>query len=428
MSGLFGGGAAQTTTPDYTGLQIQTAVNTLPIPIVWGASRLAPNVIWYNNFQTKESGGGKGSGGKGGLFGSSSGAVSYTYSAAVIMALCEGPISGINQIWKNQSLYTLSGLGLSLFTGTTPQTEWSYLATAYPAQALGYQGTAYVCASDYSLGDTATLDNHNFEVQGFYFGTGYGQLQYNSQDVTGSGSGYGFVDADPAQVVSDFLTNAQYGVGFPQASIDATALFSAPGGNDASYQTYYQIDQRTRLGVCSTFVGGRIAPGHQTRVYVQIAQHFALPQDPKKPIIMIGPGTGIAPFRAFLHERQATAAPGRNWLFFGHQRSSHDFFYEEELLAMRAAGHLTRLTLAWSRDGNEKVYVQNRMSEVGRDLWSWLNDGAHVYVCGDALRMAKDVETALIEIVAQHGGCTPAEAVKFVAELKSKGRYQADVY
>jgi sulfite reductase (NADPH) flavoprotein alpha-component len=190
----------------------------------------------------------------------------------------------------------------------------------------------------------------------------------------------------------------------------------------------YQIDQRTRLGVCSTFVGGRIAPGHQTRVYVQKAQHFALPQDPKKPIIMIGPGTGIAPFRAFLHERQATAAPGRNWLFFGHQRSSHDFFYEEELLAMRAAGHLTRLTLAWSRDGNEKVYVQHRMSEVGRDLWSWLNDGAHVYVCGDALRMAKDVETALIEIVAQHGGCTPAEAVKFVAELKSKGRYQADVY
>ncbi len=190
----------------------------------------------------------------------------------------------------------------------------------------------------------------------------------------------------------------------------------------------YEIDKRTRLGVCSTFLGGRIAPGDNIRVYVQKAQHFALPDDPAKPIIMIGPGTGIAPFRAFLHERAAIKAPGRNWLFFGHQRSDFDFFYEEELVAMRAAGLLTRLTLAWSRDGKEKIYVQHRMREVGRDLWSWLNDGAHVYVCGDALRMAKDVETALTDIVAEHGGCSPHDAARFVAELKTSGRYQADVY
>ena len=190
----------------------------------------------------------------------------------------------------------------------------------------------------------------------------------------------------------------------------------------------YEIDQRTRLGVCSTFLGGRIAPGDRIRVYVQKAQHFALPDDPAKPIIMIGPGTGIAPFRAFLHERQAIKAPGRNWLFFGHQRSDYDFFYEEELVAMRAAGHLTRLTLAWSRDGKEKTYVQHRMREVGRDLWSWLNDGAHVYVCGDALRMAKDVENALTDIVAEHSKRNAAEAAKFIAELKASGRYQADVY
>ncbi len=190
----------------------------------------------------------------------------------------------------------------------------------------------------------------------------------------------------------------------------------------------YEIDKRTRLGVCSTFLGGRIAPGDRVRVYVQKAQHFALPQDPAKPIIMIGPGTGIAPFRAFLHERQATKAPGRNWLFFGHQRSQCDFFYEEELLAMRAARFLTRLTLAWSRDGDEKIYVQHRMREVGRDLWSWLDDGAHIYVCGDALRMAKDVEAALVEIIAQHGGRTRDEAAKFLGELKAAGRYQADVY
>ncbi len=190
----------------------------------------------------------------------------------------------------------------------------------------------------------------------------------------------------------------------------------------------YQVGNRTRFGVCSTWLGGRVQPRDKIRVYVQKAQHFALPDDPAKPIIMIGPGTGIAPFRAFLHERQATKAPGRNWLFFGHQRRDHDFFYEDELTAMRASGLLTRLTLAWSRDAKVKIYVQHRMREVGRDIWAWLNDGAHVYVCGDALHMAKDVEEALIDIVAQHGGCTPERAKEFVAEMKSKGRYQADVY
>ena len=190
----------------------------------------------------------------------------------------------------------------------------------------------------------------------------------------------------------------------------------------------YQIDKRMRLGVCSTFLGGRVAPGDKMRVYVQKAQHFALPEDPAKPIIMIGPGTGIAPFRAFLHERQAIKAPGRNWLFFGHQHKDHDFFYEDELVAMRTAGLLTRLTLAWSRDGKEKTYVQHRMREVARDLWSWISDGAHLYVCGDALRMAKDVENALTDIVAEQSGRSAAEAAKFVADLKAQGRYQADVY
>jgi sulfite reductase (NADPH) flavoprotein alpha-component len=143
---------------------------------------------------------------------------------------------------------------------------------------------------------------------------------------------------------------------------------------------------------------------------------------------MIGPGTGIAPFRAFLYERMASKAPGRNWLFFGHQRSNHDFFYEDELTGMKAAGALTRLSLAWSRDGSEKFYVQDRMREVGRDLWAWLADGAHVYVCGDAKRMARDVEGALVEIVSAHGARTTDEAIAFVAGLKKSGRYQQDVY
>jgi sulfite reductase (NADPH) flavoprotein alpha-component len=190
----------------------------------------------------------------------------------------------------------------------------------------------------------------------------------------------------------------------------------------------YPINGRTRLGVASTFLADRVRPGDRLKVYVQKAQHFGLPADPSVPIIMIGPGTGIAPFRAFLHERMATKAPGRNWLFFGHQRSSYDFFYEDELAGMKAARVLTRLTLAWSRDGEQKIYVQDRMREVGRDLWAWLAEGAHVYVCGDAKHMARDVERALIDVVATFGVRSTNEAVSFVADLKKSGRYQQDVY
>jgi sulfite reductase (NADPH) flavoprotein alpha-component len=190
----------------------------------------------------------------------------------------------------------------------------------------------------------------------------------------------------------------------------------------------YKLDSRTRLGVASTFLADRIAPGDQLKVYVQKAHAFALPSDPNVPIIMIGPGTGVAPFRAFLYERMATKAPGRNWLFFGHQRSNYDFFYEDELAGMKAARVLTRLTLAWSRDGDQKIYVQDRMREVGRDLWAWIAEGAHVFVCGDAKHMAKDVERALIDVVASYGVRSVNDAVTFVAELKKSGRYQQDVY
>jgi sulfite reductase (NADPH) flavoprotein alpha-component len=190
----------------------------------------------------------------------------------------------------------------------------------------------------------------------------------------------------------------------------------------------YELEKRTRLGVASTFLAGRAPLGDKIKVYVQKAQHFALPADPTTPIIMVGPGTGIAPFRAFLQERQANRASGRNWLFFGHQHSNYDFFYEDELIAMRSAGLLTRLTLAWSRDGDEKIYVQHRMREVGRDLWAWLVEGAHFYICGDATRMAKDVERTLVDVIAEHGARTPTEAANFLAELKKLGRYQTDVY
>lgn len=190
----------------------------------------------------------------------------------------------------------------------------------------------------------------------------------------------------------------------------------------------YSIKNRMRLGVASTFLAERVAASEPVRVYVQKAHGFALPADPATPIIMVGPGTGIAPFRAFLHERMATKAAGRNWLFYGHQRRDYDFFYEDEFAGMKSAGVLTRLSLAWSRDAKEKFYIQDRMREVGRDLWAWIAEGAHIYVCGDAKRMAKDVERALVDIVAQHGVRSTDEAITFVADLKKRGRYQQDVY
>ena len=190
----------------------------------------------------------------------------------------------------------------------------------------------------------------------------------------------------------------------------------------------YDIAGRKRLGVASTYFADRLAPGDRVRVYVQRAHAFGLPPDPKTPIIMVGPGTGIAPFRAFLQERMATKAPGENWLFFGHQRSSCDFFYKDELKAMQKQGVLSRLYLAWSRDTDEKFYVQDRMREVGRELWSLIAEGAHIYICGDAKRMAKDVERALVDIVAQFGARTLNEATAFVAGLKKAGRFQQDVY
>ena len=190
----------------------------------------------------------------------------------------------------------------------------------------------------------------------------------------------------------------------------------------------YQVNKRKRTGVASTWLADAVEPGEELKVYVQKAHNFALPEDLSKPVIMVGPGTGVAPFRAFLQERKASGAPGRNWLFFGHQKSTTDFFYREELEELRKEGVLSRLSLAWSRDAGQKFYVQDRMREVGADLWRWLEDGAHVYVCGDAKRMAKDVEAAMVEIATTAGKKSPDEAVAFVSQLKKDKRFQLDVY
>jgi sulfite reductase (NADPH) flavoprotein alpha-component len=185
---------------------------------------------------------------------------------------------------------------------------------------------------------------------------------------------------------------------------------------------------RRRKGVCSTFLADRIEPVAPLPIFIHKNKNFRPPANSEAPMIMVGPGTGIAPFRAFLQERRASGAKGKNWLFFGDQRAATDFLYREELEAMKQEGVLSRLDLAFSRDQAEKFYVQHRMRENANELFSWLEAGAHFYVCGDANRMAKDVDTALREIIQTAGGVTSEKASEYVAKLKGEGRYQRDVY
>ncbi|WP_271408515.1 sulfite reductase subunit alpha [Pseudomonas sp. Q1-7] len=189
----------------------------------------------------------------------------------------------------------------------------------------------------------------------------------------------------------------------------------------------YQCGERDRVGVCSAFLADRAAAG-EVPIFIQKSAHFRVPADPERPMIMVGPGTGIAPFRAFLQEREATGAKGRNWLFFGEQREAADFYYREELQAWHASGHLTRLDTAFSRDQAEKLYVQQRMLEQGAELWRWLEDGAHFYVCGDASRMARDVDAALKAVVREHGRMSAAQAEAYVSAMARDKRYVRDVY
>lgn len=190
----------------------------------------------------------------------------------------------------------------------------------------------------------------------------------------------------------------------------------------------YESFGRPRKGVCSTFLAERAGGPGAVPVFVHSAKHFRLPEDPATPIIMVGPGTGVAPFRAFLQERAATGASGPSWLFFGEQRSRSDYFYQEDFEGWLASGVLTKLSTAFSRDQDYKIYVQHRLAENARELWEWLEQGAYFYVCGDANRMAKDVDKALHDLIAKEGGKTEEEATAYVAELKKAKRYRRDVY
>lgn len=187
-------------------------------------------------------------------------------------------------------------------------------------------------------------------------------------------------------------------------------------------------NNRAHKGVCSTFLADHVPNGASAGIFMSPNKSFRVPQDDSVPMIMIGPGTGIAPFRAFLEERQARGATGANWLFFGDQHRTSDFIYEDEIAAFSADGLLTRLDLAFSRDQADKIYVQHRMIENGKDLYGQLEQGGHFYVCGDATRMAKDVGVALHSIIETQGGMTPEAARNYVNRLKREKRYVRDVY
>ncbi|MGO4210670.1 sulfite reductase flavoprotein subunit alpha [Terriglobus sp. 2YAB30_2] len=190
----------------------------------------------------------------------------------------------------------------------------------------------------------------------------------------------------------------------------------------------YRSHNRERGGVASTMLAERVDVGETVPVYIQPNKKFRLPVDSNTPIIMIGPGTGIAPFRAFLHEREALGQKGRNWLFFGERSAQTDYLYSEELRSMSESGHLTRLDTAFSRDQAHKIYVQDRMIEHGATFWQWLQEDARVYVCGDASRMAKDVDSALHTLIEKHGGMSNEAAREYVSQMHDDGRYHRDVY
>lgn len=212
-----------------------------------------------------------------------------------------------------------------------------------------------------------------------------------------------------------------------QYSISSSPLTSPDQVQLTVSAVRYNVHGTPRAGVCSTFLADH-AEGEDVGIFVNPTKHFRPPEDPAAPMIMIGPGTGVAPFRAFLHERRELGHTGPNWLFFGEQYAATDFYYRDELTGMLADGLLTRLDVAFSRDQTSKIYVQDRMREHGEELYRWLHDGASIYVCGDANRMAKDVDAALKGVVAQFGKLAAGSAESYVKALAADKRYVRDVY
>lgn len=229
------------------------------------------------------------------------------------------------------------------------------------------------------------------------------------------------LDADALIGLLRPLTPRLYSIASSQAEVE-TEVHITVGA------VRFDIEGRARTGGASGFLADRVEEDGEIRVFIEHNDNFRLPANPETPVIMIGPGTGIAPFRAFMQQRAADGAEGKNWLFFGNPHFTDDFLYQVEWQRYVKEGVLTNIDLAWSRDQKEKVYVQDKLREQGAELWRWINDGAHIYVCGDANRMAKDVEQALLEVIAEFGAMDTETADEYLSELRVERRYQRDVY
>ncbi|MCS2169342.1 NADPH-dependent assimilatory sulfite reductase flavoprotein subunit [Scandinavium sp. TWS1a] len=229
------------------------------------------------------------------------------------------------------------------------------------------------------------------------------------------------LDADALIGLLRPLTPRLYSIASSQAEVE-TEVHITVGA------VRFDIEGRARTGGASGFLADRVEEDGEIRVFIEHNDNFRLPANPETPVIMIGPGTGIAPFRAFMQQRAVDGAEGKNWLFFGNPHFTDDFLYQVEWQRYVKEGVLTKIDLAWSRDQKEKVYVQDKLREQGAELWRWINDGAHIYVCGDANRMAKDVEQALLEVIAEFGAMDTETADEYLSELRVERRYQRDVY
>lgn len=218
------------------------------------------------------------------------------------------------------------------------------------------------------------------------------------------------------------LTPRMYSIASSQAEVEEEVHLTV------GVVRYPQADGTVRSGGASSFLADRLAEGSEVRVFVEHNDNFRLPEDGNTPVIMVGPGTGIAPFRAFIQQRDADGASGKNWLFFGNPHFTQDFLYQVEWQKYVKSGLLSKIDLAFSRDQAQKIYVQDRLREQGAEVYAWLEQGAHFYVCGDANRMAKDVQEALIDIIAQHGNKDREAAEEYLNELRRAKRYQRDVY
>uniref|UniRef100_A0A366I0K9 Sulfite reductase [NADPH] flavoprotein alpha-component n=1 Tax=Brenneria salicis ATCC 15712 = DSM 30166 TaxID=714314 RepID=A0A366I0K9_9GAMM len=227
----------------------------------------------------------------------------------------------------------------------------------------------------------------------------------------------------PEQLISLLrpLTPRLYSIASSQAEVESEVHITVG-------VVRYEIDGRARVGGASGYLADRLNEDDEVRVFIEHNDNFRLPAAPETPVIMIGPGTGIAPFRAFMQQREAEGATGKNWLFFGNPHFTEDFLYQVEWQRYVKEGLLTHIDLAWSRDQAHKVYVQDKLREKGAEVWRWLQEGAHLYVCGDANRMAKDVEQALLDVVVEHGGMDIEQADEFLSDLRLARRYQRDVY